>query len=412
MESADLLITGASELLTISGSQRIGRDALGDLKIIRNGAVAVKGGKIIAVGDTQKLVKSFRARRKIDATGRVVMPGLVDPHTHIAYAGSRENEFVMKLQGVAYLDILKKGGGIMSTVRATRAASESELVKLTGSRLDGMLQNGTTTVEIKSGYGLSTKDEVKLLKVINTLKKKHVVDVVPTFLGAHATPPEHSTDDYVDLIVNEMLPKVSGMADFCDVFCEKGVFSIEQSRKILEEAKALGMGLKIHADEMNDTGGASLAAELGARSAEHLLWASDSGIMQMAEHEVAAALLPAVPLYMMSEQYARAIKMIEEGVPVALATDSCPNCPIESMQLVMSLACLKMKMAPAEAISAATINAAYAIGMEKTVGSIEVGKQADILVMGARSHEAVPYQLGVNLVEKVIKNGKLVVDRK
>lgn len=411
-KSADLLVTGASELLTLSGGQRIGRDALNDLKIIRDGAVAVKAGRIIMVGESRKIARAVRAKKKIDASGKVVMPGLVDPHTHVAYAGSRENEFVMKLQGAAYLDILKKGGGIMSTVRATRAASESELVKLTGSRLDGMLQNGTTTVEIKSGYGLSTKDEVKSLKVINALKKKHVVDVVPTFLGAHATPPEYPTDEYVDLVVNEMLPKVAGLAEFADVFCEKDVFSIEQSRRILDEAKKYGMKLKIHADEMYDTGSAALAAEVGATSAEHLLHASDDGINRMAERKVTAVLLPAVPLYMMSEQYARARKMIEEGVPVALATDSCPNCPIESMQLVMSLACLRMKMTPAEAISASTINAAHAIGMEKVVGSLEVGKQADLLIMDARNHESIPYQLGANLVEKVIKRGRLVVERK
>lgn len=409
---ADLLIENASELLTVAGGQRIGKEQLNDLKIIKNGAVAVKNGKIAAVGETSEIAKYVKAKKKIDASGKVVMPGLIDPHTHTLYAGSRENEFVMKLQGVAYLDILKKGGGILSTVRATRQASETELLGLTKKRLDRMLQNGTTTVEIKSGYGLSTKDEIKMLKAIKFLQKNYTMDVVPTFLGAHATPPEHSTNSYVDLIVNEMLPKAASLAEFADVFCEKDVFSIEQSRRILNKAKKYGMKLKIHADEMYDTGSAALAAEVGATSAEHLLHASDDGIKRMAEEKVTATLLPAVPLYMMSEQYAPARKMIDAGVPVALATDSCPNCPIESMQLVMSLASLKMRMTPAEVISASTINAAYAIGKEEKIGSIEVGKQADILIMDVPNHGFIPYQLGANYVEKVIKKGKVVVDRK
>lgn len=410
---ADLLIENASELLTVAGGQRIGKERLNDLKIIKNGAVAVKNGKIAAVGETSDLAKHVNAKKKIDASGKVVMPGLVDSHTHLLYAGSRENEFVMKLEGVPYLDILKKGGGILSTVRATRKASEAELVDITKKRLDRMLQNGTTTVEIKSGYGLSTKDEIKMLKAIKSLQKNYTaMDIVSTFLGAHATPPEHSADSYVDLIVNEILPKAAGLADFCDVFCEKDVFSIEQSRRILNEAKRYGMKLKIHADEMYDTGSAALAAEVGATSAEHLLHASDDGIKRMAEKHVTATLLPAVPLYMMSEQYAPARKMIDAGVPVALATDSCPNCPIESMQLVMSLASLKMKMTPAEVISASTINAAYAVGKEEKIGSLEVGKQADILIMDVPNHGFIPYQLGANYVEKVIKKGKVVVDRK
>lgn len=409
----DLLIMGASELLTLSGGQMIGKEQLNDLKIIENGAVAVKNGKIVAVGKTPEIARYVKAKKKIDASGKVVMPGLIDSHTHVMYAGSRENEFVMKLQGVAYLDILKKGGGILSTVRATRKASEAELVDIAKKRLDRMLQNGTTTVEIKSGYGLSTNDEIKMLNAIKSLQKNYkMMDVVPTFLGAHATPPEHSTDDYVDLVVNDMLSKVAGLAEFTDVFCEKDVFSIEQSRRILNEAKKYGMKLKIHADEMYDTGSAALAAEVRATSAEHLLHASDDGMKRMAEEKVTAILLPAVPLYMMSEQYAPARKMIDAGVPVALATDSCPNCPIDSMQLVMSLACLKMRMAPAEVISASTINAAYAIGKEEKVGSLEVGKQADILIMDAPNHGFIPYQLGANYVEKVIKKGKVVVDRK
>ncbi len=410
---ADLLIENASELLTLAGGQRIGKEQLNDLKIIKNGAVAVKNGKIAAVGETLELSRYVKAKKKIDASGKVVMPGLIDSHTHILYAGTRENEFVMKLQGVPYLEILKNGGGILRTVRDTRKAGETELVDITKKRLDKMLQNGTTTVEIKSGYGLSTKDEIKMLNAIKSLQKNYKnMDVVPTFLWAHATPPEHSADSYVDLIVNEMLPKVSGMARFCDVFCEKDVFSIEQSRRILDEAKKYGMKLKIHADEMYDTGSAALAAEVGATSAEHLLHASDDGIKRMAEKHVTATLLPAVPIYMVSDQYAPAKKMIDAGVPVAIATDSCPNCPIESMQLAMQLASLKMRMTPAEVISASTINAAYAIGKEEKIGSLEVGKQADILIMDAPNHGFIPYQLGANYVEKVIKKGKVVVDRK
>lgn len=410
---ADLLIENASELLTLAGGQRIGKEQLNDLKIIKNGAVAVKNGKIAAVGETSELAKYVKAKKKIDASGKVVLPGLIDSHTHVLYAGTRENEFVMKLQGVPYLEILKNGGGILRTVRDTRKASETELVDITKKRLDKMLQNGTTTIEIKSGYGLSTKDELKMLNAIKSLQKNYKnMDVVPTFLGAHATPPEHSADSYVDLVVNDMLPKVAGLAEFADVFCEKDVFSIEQSRRILNEAKKYGMKLKIHADEMYDTGSAALAAEVGATSADHLLHASDDGIKRMAEKHVTATLLPAVPIYMVSDLYAPAKKMIEAGVPVAIATDSCPNCPIESMQLAMQLASLKMRMTPAEVISASTINAAYAIGKEEKIGSLEIGKQADILIMDAPNHGFIPYQLGANYVEKVIKKGKVVVDRK
>jgi imidazolonepropionase len=335
------------------------------------------------------------------------MPGFVDCHTHAVFAGSREDEFIMKLQGMSYMEILERGGGILKTVRETRKASKKTLFELTKKRLDKMLKHGTTTVEIKSGYGLTTKDEMKLLEVMNELGKKHPVDVIPTFMGAHAVPPEFKTDDYVDLIVEDMLISTAkkGLAEFCDVFCEKGVFSIEQSRRILVEARKLGMKPKIHADEITRTGGAELAAEIKAISAEHLLRSSKEGIRALARANIVAVLLPATS-FCLRTNYADARFMIEEGVPVALATDFNPGCMCESMQFVLNLACVQMRMTPAEAIVASTINAAYAIGRGKEVGSLEVGKKADILIMDVPNHKLIPQYLSVNLVKKVIKNGK------
>lgn len=415
-EKADILIVNANELITLAGGSekpRTGKQ-MRDIGIIKGGCVAVKGGKIIAVGKTSDVRKAVRAETIINASGKTVMPGFVDPHTHLIFAGSREDEFQMRVEGASYMDILKAGGGILKTVRETRKASADELLGFGLNTLDVMLCYGTTTVEAKSGYGLTTKDEMKILGVIKRLNQLHAVDVVPTFMGAHAVPTEYrnAPEDYVKIVVEEMIPKVAekGLAEFCDVFCERGVFTLEQSRRILEAGKNHGLKPKIHADEMNAFGGAELAANVGAVSAEHLLHSSDAGLKAMAEKGVIAVLLPAAALSLMGGRYADARKMIDYGVPVALGTDFNPSCWIENQQLVVAFACFFMRMTPAEAITAATINAAHAIGKAHEVGSLEVGKKADIIVLNVPNHVFLGYRFGVNLVDKVIKNGRLVVD--
>jgi len=415
-EKVDILIVNASELITLAGGNekpRIGRE-MRELGVIKGGCVAIKDGRVVAVGRTVDVRKTVRAETVINASGKTVMPGFVDPHTHLVFAGSREDEFQMRVEGASYMDILKAGGGILKTVRETRKASVDELLGFGLNTLDVMLRHGTTTVEVKSGYGLTTRDELKILGVIKRLNQLHAVDVVPTFMGAHAVPPEYKTnqEDYVNLVVEEMIPKVAekGLAEFCDVFCENGVFTVEQSRRILEAGKSHGLKPKVHADELSAYGGAELAASVEAISAEHLLFASDAGLKAMAEKGVIAVLLPAAAFSLMSGRYANARKMIDYGLPVALGTDFNPSCWAESQQLVISFACHFMKMTPAEAITAATINAAHAIGRAKEVGSIEVGKKADIIVLNAPNHLFLGYRFSVNLVDKVIKNGRLVVD--
>jgi len=415
-EKADILIVNASELITFAGGSekpRIGKQ-MRELGIIKGGSVAVKDGRIIAVGKTVDVRKTVRAETIINASGKTVMPGFVDPHTHLVFAGSREDEFQMRVEGASYMEILKAGGGILKTVMETRKATSDELLGFGLNTLDIMLSHGTTTVEAKSGYGLTTKDELKILNVIKRLNQLHAVDVVPTFMGAHAVPAEYKAypDDYVKLVVEEMIPKVAekGLAEFCDVFCERGVFTVEQSRRILEAGRAQGLKPKVHADEMSSFGGAELAAHVGAVSAEHLLFASESGLKAMAEKGVIAVLLPAAAFSLMVGRYADARKMIDYGVPVALGTDFNPSCWVENQQLVIAFACYFMRMTPAEAITAATINAAHAIGKAHEVGSLEVGKKADIIVLNVPSHMFIGYRFGVNLVDKVIKNGRLVVD--
>jgi imidazolonepropionase len=350
----------------------------------------------------------------IDAGGRLVMPGMVDPHTHLVFAGSREYELEMRLNGATYLEILRAGGGILATTRKTRAATEEELAWETKKRLNRFLLHGVTTVEAKSGYGLTVEDELKMLRVAKRLNEEHPVDIVSTFMGAHAVPPEYkeNPDAYVDLVIEEMIPRVAreNLAEFCDVFCEEGVFTVEQSERILEAGKRHGLRPKLHADEIEPMGGAELAARVGAVSADHLLKVSDEGIRRMAEAGVVAVLLPGTAFFLMAE-YARARHMIDQGVPVALATDRNPgSSPTESLPLIMNLACLQMKMTPAEVISAATINAAHAVSRARQVGSLEPGKQADILILDAPNYPYLQYHFGVNLVDTVIKKGKVVVE--
>jgi imidazolonepropionase len=390
-----------------------------DLGIIKNGCVAVSGKKICTVGTLDQIEGEIEISSEteiIDAKGKTVMPGFIDPHTHLIFSGSREDELKLKLEGKSYLDILGMGGGILRTVRETRKASFDELLESAKMRLDRMLSLGTTTIEAKSGYGLDTESEIKSLKVIKQLNEEHVIDLVPTFLGAHAIPPEFADDSegYVDLVVDEMLPKVGEekLAQYCDVFCEKNVFSVEQSRKILGKGKELGMQPKIHADEIVPLGGAELAAEVKAISASHLMQSSDEGIRMMAESGVIGVLVPGTPFALMEKEYAKARDMINAGVPLALATDLNPNCYSESMQFMIALACYNMKMFPAEAIVASTINAAHAINRANQIGSLEVGKQADIIILDCPNHMHIPYRFGGNLVEKVVKKGEVVEFRR
>jgi imidazolonepropionase len=416
-EKADWLIVNAEELVTLDGGSQkpcIGKQ-MRELGIIQNGGLAVRDGRIIAVGKTADVTKVFKAENVIRANGKTVLPGFVDPHTHLVFAGSREDEFQMRVEGAYYMLILRSGGGILKTVKETRKASAEKLVDFGLKTLDIMLEHGTTTVEAKSGYGLATKDELKILEATKRLYQLHAVDIVPTFLGAHAIPPELQSDpmDYVHLVIEEMIPKVAekGLAEFCDVFCEKGVFNLEQTRRILVAGKKYGLKPKVHADEMSMLGGAELAADIGATSADHLLFSSDEGIKAMADKSVVAVLLPAAAFSLMGGQYADARKMIDFGVPVALGTDFNPSCWVENQQLVIAFACHFMRLTAAEAITAATINAAHAIGRANEVGSLEVGKKADVTVLDVPNHKFLGYRFGVNLVDKVIKNGRLVVDK-
>ena len=416
--SEELLIVHASEMLTMRGPCRPRiKGEMSDLGIIKDGAVHIRDGLIEAVGESSDLLRDNGAHGVdvIDASGKTVMPGFVDPHTHLVFAGSREFELEMKLKRMSYIDILREGGGILRTMRDTRAASPDDLFRQSERRLRTMLQHGSTTVEGKSGYGLDRKTEFKILETMRRLDEACEADVVPTYMGAHAVPPEFSNgaDEYIQFIIDEVLLDIpeSGLAKFCDVFCEEGVFTVAQSRKVLLAAKALGLGLKVHADEFERTGGAELAAEVGAVSADHLARPSDDGIMAMARKQVVGVLLPGTPFASMLDDYAEARRLIELGVPVALATDLNPNCWNPSMQFTMTLACYNMRMTPAEALVASTINAAAAVGLEKSVGSLEPGKKADILVMDVPSHAQIPYQMGVNLCEVVVKDGRPVYSR-
>jgi imidazolonepropionase len=416
-DKADLLVVDAEELITLEGSSQKPRagEQMRELGIIRNAGLAVKDGRIVAVGKTSDITKAFKAENVIRANGKIVLPGFVDPHTHLVFAGSREDEFQMRVEGAYYMVILSSGGGILKTVKETRKASAEKLVDFGLKTLDIMLEHGTTTVEAKSGYGLTMKDELKILEAMKRLDQLHAVDVVPTFLGAHAVPPEYqgSAVNYVNFVIEEMMPKIAekGLAEFCDVFCEKGVFSLEQTRRILIAGKNHDLKPKVHADEMSLLGGAELAADIEAVSADHLLFSSDEGIKAMATKGVVGVLLPASAFSLMSGRYADARKMIELGVPVALGTDFNPSCWVENQQLIIGFACHFMRMTAAEAITAATINAAHAIGRANEVGSLEVGKKADAVVLDVPNHKFLGYRFGVNLVDKVVKNGRVVVDR-
>jgi imidazolonepropionase len=414
----NLIIRNASELVTCSGfTARQGRE-MSDLGIMREASLVIEEGTITRVGKTDEVLSGLDLSgfSVIEAAGKAVLPGFVDPHTHFIFGGYRAEEFSWRIRGDSYMEIMKRGGGIVNSVQATRLAAKAELMEEGRRRLDSMLSFGVTTVEGKSGYGLDRDTEVKQLEVMKDLDGTHPVDVVATFLGAHAVPPEFrgKDDGFIDYLIQDVLPHVAArkLAEFCDVFCEKGVFSVEQSRRLLTAAGRLGLKAKVHADEMTLLGGAELAAELGALSADHLLYASDRGIDAMARAGVVATLLPATA-FSLKEPYARARFMIDRGCTVALATDFNPgSCFSESIPLILALATLYMGMTPEEAVTACTINAAAAVGRAATVGSLDVGKLGDAVVLEFPSYLYMPYHICVNSVEKVIKKGRVVVDRK
>ena len=415
---ADLILKNIGKLVTMQGSSSFRvKEEMNKINIIENAYIAVKNGKILAIGVGDEFGNLCGDDTKIhDAEGLLVTPGLIDSHTHLIHGGSRENEFSMKLNGVPYIEILNNGGGILSTVKATKEASEEELYKKAKKSLDRMLEFGVTTVEEKSGYGLELNTEIKQLEVARVLDKNHPVDLVHTFLGAHAVPEEYKENHkaYIDILVDVMMPKIKdmGLAEFCDVFCEEGVFTIEESEYILQKAKEIGYKLKIHADEIESLGGAELAAKLGCVSADHLMAASDEGIKMMAENNVVANILPATS-FNLNKNYVDCRKMIDMGAIVSLSSDYNPgSCPSENLQLVMQLGCLHLKMTPNEVLTAVTINAAYAIDRADKIGSIEVGKNADFVVFDARNVEYLMYHFGINHTKKVYKNGNLVVDNK
>lgn len=416
MIRADLVIVDAAQLLTLKGPAPRLRADLSDLGLVEGGCLASLGGRIVFSGtreDFEAEVALEDGAEVVDAMGRVVMPGFVDAHTHLPFAGSREAEFARRLAGATYQEIAREGGGILSTVRATRAASDEELLDIVLQRLDRMLLEGVTTCEAKSGYGLTLHDELRLLRLCREAGSLHPVDVVPTLLGAHSLPPEFAgrREAYVRLIIDEMIPQAAGekLAEYCDAFCEKGVFTVEETRRILSAARAAGLRPRLHADQLTAGGGAELAAEMEAASADHLEHASDEGIARMARAGVAAVLLPGASFCMRETRWAPARRLVDAGVAVAVATDLNPGtCHTESMQLMIALACLSMDLRVEEAIAAATINAAVTIGRSATIGSLEPGKRADLLVLDAPSYLHLAYRPGINLVVAVIKDGRLV----
>jgi imidazolonepropionase len=420
MRDADLLIVNIGELATPAGRAGPRRGAaMRELLLLRGAAVAVVGERIAAVGPEAEVLASFRAgpgAAVIDARGALVTPGLVDPHTHAVFARTREAEFAMRIEGRTYEEIAAAGGGIRSSVRDLRAAGEDDLFRVGRANLDRALDHGTTTIEIKSGYGLSLEAELKSLRVARRLGLEHPVGVVPTFLGAHEFPDEWRSDrdGYVRSVTDEMIPEVGrlGLAKYCDVFCEDGVFTIEQSRRVLEAGKAHGLAPKVHADELHASGGAELAAAVGAASADHLVCVSERGMAALAAAGIVAVLLPGTSLSLGAKRFAPARALIRAGVPVALATDMNPGSSMtESMQIVLALASMTLRMTPAEALTAATANAAEAVGVGRETGTLECGKLADALVWEVDDHRAIPYHYGVNLVRSVVRRGVVVRPR-
>ncbi len=413
---ADLIVHNATLVTCASGGKPKRSDDMRDVGIIENGAVAIADGKFTAVGNSDEIIRAFVANENINAESNVVCPGFVDPHTHIVYAGDRLDEFELKIKGADYLEILASGGGILSTVRHTREASVETLVEQGISRLNKMLKCGTTTVEIKTGYGLDIETELKMLAVIESLDNAHVATIVPTFLAAHTVPPEfkENANGYVDLICNEMLPlawkwyeqshfAANGTPFFCDVFTEKSAFDIEQSKRILQTAISLGFGTKAHVDQFTNLGGSNLGIELNAISVDHLDTISDGEIAQLATSETVGVIIPTENFNAGKTQFAPARKLIDEGCAVAISTDYNPgSAPCPSQPMAMAIACRYQKLLPSEAMNAATINAAFAIDLGETHGSIEVGKKADLLILDCKDYRQIAYEFGGNFVRNVI----------
>ncbi len=455
MEEVDLIIHNASQLATCAANGKVKKGiSMRDVSIIENGGLAVKNGIIAAVGSSGKITKNYASQNSIDARGKVVTPGFVECHTHVVFAGDRLDEFELKITGASYLEILKNGGGIISTVLQTRTAGLPKLIEESRQRLDKILALGVTTCEVKTGYGLDTETELKMLEAIFELDKTHAVDLIPTFLAAHAVPPEfkNNSDSYVDLICGEMLPRALELFAnshftekypainargtqskfnrdnqdeqhkkthhspltvhnfFTDVFCEKNAFNLEQSRKVLETAKSLGFKLKAHVDEFTNLGGARMAIELGAVSIDHLDKISDAEIQLLAASNTIGVVTPTVNFNFGAKEFADARKMIDAGCAIAVSTDYNPgSAPCPSLPMAMALACRYQKLLPSEALNAATINAAFAAGSGKKIGSLEVGKQADILILDTNDYRQLAYEFGANIIQTVIKRGDVIL---
>jgi len=382
--------------------------------IVANGAVAISRGEIVGVGKTEELRARFEANQTVDVTGQVVTPGLIDCHTHLIFAGSRERELDMKIAGASYMEILKSGGGILKTMYDTRASSKEKLVEQGERVLDNMMLHGTTTVEAKSGYGLTVGDELKILEAVKDLDRRHPVDLVPTFMGGHAVPPEYKDvpDKYVKLVTAEMIPQVAKnqLAQFCDVFCDEGVFSVEQARRILLTGLEYGLLPKIHADEFANIGASRLAIELSAVSADHLLHTPRDDLIRLGKAKVIPVFLPAASLTLMEGRFADASAIVGNNLRFALASDFNPSCPTQSLQFVLALSCYGMKIPIVEALKGLTLTAAKALRRDHESGSIEIGKKADLVVFDVSDYRFLLQRLGVNLVSKVIKNGTLIVE--
>jgi imidazolonepropionase len=420
--NVDLIIENIDQLVTCaSGGKPKRGPEMNDIGIVENGAIAIKEGKFVGVGDRKEISGEFTSSNVIDARGRVVCPGFVDPHTHIVYGGNRLDEFELKIKGANYLAILEAGGGIISTVRQTREAGFEELVSQSRKRLDKMLACGTTTCEIKTGYGLNAETELKMLAVIEELEKTHTVDIVPTFLAAHTVPPEHKSNPnvYVAVICDTMLSSAwkwfvasdfrGRVPFFCDVFCENKAFDLEQSRRILETARSLGFGLKAHVGQFTNLGGAKMAIEAGAVSVDHLDYITDDEIQMLGVSNTIGVVTPAMNFNSGSSLFANARKLVDADCAVALSTDYNPgSAPCPSQQMAMAIACRYQELSPAEALNAATINAAFSVGLGNTFGSIEIEKAADFVVYNFEDHRELAYEFGSSKVEKVFKKGELV----
>ena len=409
---SSLAVLNASQLVTLSGPKRprVGTE-LSALGIIRNGGMLIRDGKIERVGPSDEIEKNVGDAEVVDAGGRVVMPGFVDAHTHLVFAGNRLDDFERRARGETYEQIAKAGGGIWSTVEKTRAASELDLLTQAKKHANWFLRCGTTTVEAKSGYGLTLEDELKILRVMRQLKEEVRLEIVPTFLGAHAVPRELSPDEYLDVVVTEMLPRVTAekLAEFCDVFCERGYFNIDQSRKILSAAKKVGLSLRGHVDQLTNSGGAKLMAEMGATTADHLEQTDEQGIAALKKANVQPVLLPGSVYALGSSRYPRAREMIEAGLAIVLATDFNPgSSPTPSMPMVLSLACTQMKMSPAEAITASTVNAAYSLNRGDRIGSLEPGKLANFVIFDCEDYRELAYWFGMPQTHSVYVRGECV----